>query len=158
MTILWCAEFLGDYKFPYPSSSGTIAYNVISRLPDRKINVAVADPHSSRHRSFITRSGKALGKLYASYNNRDVTDIVSRLKPDKIVTDDVLVANVLLTIPNCPEIVLIVRDHEHPKIMAEVMTLVAVSKTMKDALDKQGIGSSYIPLGIDFELNGFEEL
>ena len=149
MTILWCADFLGDYKFPYPSSSGTIAYNIVSRLLDRKINVAVADPHSGRHRSFITRSGKAVGRLYATYQNRDLSDVVSRLKPEKVVTDELPIATALLTTPNCPEIILIARDHELPKMEAEGFTVVAVSMAMQYALNDRGIQSIYIPLGVD---------
>ena len=152
MTILWCAEFLGDYKFPYPSSSGTIAYNIISRLLDRKIDIAVADPHSGRHRNFITRSGKSVGRLYATYENRDIGDVVSRLKPEKVVTDELQIATALLTLPDCPEIVLIARDHELPKMDALGFTVVAVSRAMNDALKDRGIQSTYIPLGVDCEL------
>ncbi len=152
MTILWCSEFLGDLKFPYPSSSGTIAYNVISKLLDRKIKVTVADPHSGRHRSFITQSGKAVGQLYATYNHRDIYDVVSRLKPDKIVTDELPIATALLAIPNCPDIVLIARYPELPKMEAGSLTVVSVSMAMKEALDKKGINSTYIPLGVDFDL------
>lgn len=152
MTILWCAEFLGDLKFPYPSSSGTIAYNIVSRLLDRKINIAVADPHSGRHRSFITRSGKAVGRLYATYQNRDISDLVSRLKPGKVVTDELQIATALLTLPDCPEIVLIARDCELPKMEAIGFTVVAVSMAMQDALNDRGIQSTYIPLGVDCEL------
>lgn len=149
MTILWCAEFLGDYKFPYPSSSGTIAYNIVSRLLDRKINISVADPRSGRHRSFITPSGKAAGRLYATYENRDIGDVVSRLKPEKVVTDDVQIATALLTLPHCPEIVLIARDHELPKMDALGFTVVAVSMAMQDALKDRGFQSTYIPPGVD---------
>lgn len=152
MTILWCAEFLGDLKFPYPSSSGTIAYNIVSRLLDRKNNIAVADPHAGRHRSFITRSGKAVGRLYATDQNRDISDLVSRLKPGKVVTDELQIATALLTLPNCPEIILIARDHELPGMEAEGFTVVAVSRDMQDALNDRGIQSIYIPLGVDCEL------
>lgn len=151
MTILWCSEFLGDLKFPYPSSSGTIAYNIISRLLDRKIHIAVADPYSQRHRSFITESEKAVGQIYATYNHRDISDVVSRLKPDKIVTDELQIATALLTTPNCPEIVLIARDHDIPKMESSGFTVVSVSMAMNDALNKRGIKSTYIPLGVDFE-------
>lgn len=152
MTILWCAEFMGDLKFPYPSSSGTIAYNIVSRLLDWKINVAVADPHTQRHRSFITQSGKAVGRLYATYNHRDICDVVSRIKPEKIVTDELQIASALLTIPDCPEVVLIARDHELPKMEAGGFTVVAVSMAMQYALYDRGIQSTYIPLGVDCEL------
>ena len=152
MTIVWCAEFLGDYKFLYPSSRGTSAYNIISRLLDWKINIAVADPHSGCHRSFITPSGKAVGRVYATYQNRDLSDVVSRLKPDKVVTDELPIATALLTTPNCPEIILIARDHELPKMEAEGFTVVAVSMAMQYALNDRGIQSTYIPLGVDFEL------
>lgn len=152
MTVLWCAEFLGDYEFPYPSSSGTMAYNIISRLLDKKINIAVADPHSGRHRSFITESGKSIGRLYATYNHRDLIDVVSRLKPDKVVTDELQIASMILTLPDCPEIVLIARDHELPRMEAGSFTVVSVSMAMKDSLAKWGIDSTYIPLGVDFEL------
>lgn len=149
MIILWCADFLGDYKFPYPSSSGTIAYNIVSRLLDRKINIAVADPHSGRHRSFITPSGKAVGRVYATYNHRDIGDMVSRLKPDKVVTDELQIATALLTLTDCPEIILIARDHELPEMEAEGFTVVAVSMAMQYALNDRGIQSTYIPLGVD---------
>lgn len=152
MTILWCAEFLGDYQFPYPSSSGTLAYNIVTRLLDKKINVTVADPVSSRHRTFITSSNKALGRLYATYNNRDFSDLVSRLKPEKVVTDDVQLASMLLATPNNPEIVLIARSPEIPKMYAEGFNIVVVSNALKDAMDKWGIKSTYIPLGVDFDV------
>lgn len=147
--ILWCAELLGDYNFPYPSSSGTIAYNIVSRLLDRKIDVAVADPLSQRHRSFMSMSGKALGRLYATYGNRDIIDLVSRLMPEKVVTDSLQLANTLLAIPNSPDTVLIARSPEIPKMYAEALNIVSVSDTMKDALNKRGIESTHIPLGVD---------
>lgn len=152
MTILWCSEFLGDLKFPYPSSGGTIAYNVISRLLDKKIEVIVADPYSGRHRSFITQSGKAVGHLYATYNHRDLPDLVSRLKPGKVVTDELQIATALLKTPNCPEVVLIARDHDIPKMNSLGFTIVVVSMAMQDALKKREVQSTYIPLGVDFDL------
>ena len=152
MTILWCAELLGDYTFPYPSSSGTIAYNIVSRLLDKKIDVQVADPYSERHRVFITQSGKAVGHLYATHNHRDIVDIVNRLKPEKVVTDELSVAVTLLTVPDCPEIILIAKDPELPRMEAAGMTVISVSMAMKDALFKWGIDSTYIPLGVDPEL------
>lgn len=147
--ILWCAEFLGDYNFPYPGSSGTIAYNIVSRLLDRKIDVAVADPLSPRHRSFMGMSGKALGRLYATYGSRDLNDLVSRLMPEKVVTDSLQLANMLLEIPNNPDIVLIARSPQIPKMYAGALTIVSVTDTMKDALNTTGIESTNIPLGVD---------
>lgn len=152
MTILWCAEFLGDYKFPYPSSSGTIAYNIVTRLLDRKMNINVADPRSSRHSSFISLTDKALGRLFATYSHRDINDLVSRLKPEKVVTDDMLTASTLLAIPGAMEIVLIARDREIPELLAEGITVVSVSIAMQEALKEKGIGSTYIPLGVDCKL------
>lgn len=147
--ILWCAEFLGDYNFPYPSSNGTIAYNIVSRLLDRKMDIAVADPHSNRHRSFITESEKALGRLYATYGNRDIADLVTRLVPEKVVTDSLQTAITLLAIPDSPDIVLVARSPEIQKMYVEILTVVSVSNHMKDALSKRGIESTYIPLGVD---------
>lgn len=154
MTILWCAEFLGDYDFPYPSSGGTIAYNIISRLLDKKINVAVADPLAGRHRSFITQSGKALGRLYATYQHRDVLDLVSRIRPEKIVTDELSVASALLSVPDIPEIVLIARTPEIPMMESLSYNVVAVSKAMQDDLNERDIVSTYIPLGVDHDTFG----
>lgn len=152
MTILWCSELLGDLEFPYPSSSGTIAYNIVSRLLDRKKNIAVADPYTVRHRSFITQEGKALGRLYATYNHRDLNDLVLRVKPEKVVVDDLHLAVKLLNIPDAPEIILIARSDEIPKKYAEGLSIVAVSNAMKEALNKWGIKSTHIPLGVDFDL------
>lgn len=152
MTIIWCSEFLGDLEYPYPSSSGTIAYNIVTRLLDRKININVADPRATRHRSFITPLGKSLGRLYATYDNRDLIDLVSRLKPEKIVADDLGLASLLLTIPNIPEIVLIAHSPEIPNMIAEGLSVVAVSMVMRDSLKDRGIESTYIPLAADPEL------
>lgn len=149
MTILWCAEFMGDLNYPYPSSSGTIAYNVISRLLDLKIDVAVADPFIQRHRGFITQSGKSLGRIFPTYNHRDIIDIAARLKPEKIVTDEHQIATALLSTPNCPEIVLIARNPELLRLESLGFTVVAVSQSLRDALKNKRIDSTYIPLGVD---------